>query len=483
MLAALGYRIYDVEFLAVASATCPIALLISITSRRSDLLAVLTTSLALFLFLDLYFMDVVNPVVGAIDFSVIAASCWVLRRRIVAALAAGGLVFTISVILMAQPLDPPAFQERPMTRAQVDRPAIIHLILDEHCGAACLPAAILSDEERELTLHRYAELGFRVWSSVRSTSSATQVSLSDLMNPGRTDAEVTVRQRPPGFEYGIGLNTYFKHAASLGYRIRVLQSSFMDLCPSGETGRLQCRTYPHNSAGILRYVDLTPTERLRLFLGILDWGAQRAYDTLAYRQLLKTDVGRTIEEWRATRSRWRVQPLIAERMLQRVISDIRELGPGDLYVAHLLLPHHPYVFDEACKVSRPEQWIDINVPSPIATDRIRLSRYARYMAQMECTDHLVAGLVKVVDDNPGLRNGTIVIHGDHGSRIGPTTYARLGPDYSRPDHDRDFRAVLFAVRAPGLPPGTTDAAELLPRLFWSTVMPATGVTDERPLFR
>jgi hypothetical protein len=273
-------------------------------------------------------------------------------------------------------------------------------------------------------------------------------------------------------------NAYLEHMARAGYRIRVLQTSFLNFCPPSLASKIECRTYQHNAAGVLRFLDLDPTERLMLFAGLVDWSLRHGHDTVLYHELLDTRLGAAVGDWRATRARRRLHPLVARRALARVASDLTEAGSGDLYVAHLLVPHHPYVFDENCRVLAIEQWVDLQVPSPITSESIRRDLYGRYKAQVACTDKMITTLLDGLARNDRLRNAVVVLHGDHGSRIGPTLYSRIGPHYEHSDHDRDFYSVFFAVRAPGQEPGVTTSDLRLPGALWSVIGPVAGAKSD-----
>lgn len=479
LLLLLGYRPFDIEFLALGGITVIPALLAAAASRLSSALAALLAALTLFLFLDLYVIDVVDAPIGVVDFVLLAVPCWLLRARIVTALGAGVFAFTVSVALTAQPLDAIDWSTAPAAHADSRLPPIFHLILDEHCGTDCFPPGVMTDDERRTEQQAFVDRGFAVWSGVRSTAINTRPSLSAMMNPQSATPEQLLTPHSRGYEFALTENSYFERMIQAGYRIRVLQSSYLNFCAPVVSDAIECRAYPHNSAGVLRSLELRPGERLKLLTGILDWSIRRRYDTVVYRELLNTGLGARIAGWRATDARRRLQPLVAQRQLARVTADLDSIGPGDLYVAHLLLPHHPYVFDRDCHVLPIEQWVDLDVPSPVTSTSIRTGRYERYKAQVICTNRMITALLDNIASRDCLRDAIIVLHGDHGSRIGPGMYSRIGPDYEPGDHDKDFRSVLFVAKAPGQAPGTIVVADLLlPDAFWSIMRPAASPDGE-----
>jgi len=448
-------------------------------SRSSDHLSALIATLVLFLILDLYLMDVVDALIGAIDFGLLALLCWLLRARIVFILGIGSLAFAVSVALTAQPLDPPEWSMAQATKPHSELPPVVHVILDEHCGTDCFPAEVMSDSARATAQQAYVNRGFAVWTGVMSTDHASRLSLTAMMNPSTASPETLQGRSSGGFEYALTKNEYFEQMTSAGYRIRVLQNSYLNFCPPLQPENIECRTYQHNSAGILRYLDLSLNERFVLLAGLADWSAQHGNDTIVYRQLLNTRLGVAVKHWQTTNAHRRLQPLVAQRALARVASDLATASPGNVYVAHLLIPHQPYIFDENCQVLTVEKWTDLQEPSTLITESSRRERYFRYKAQVTCTDQMVTALLDGLAANEHLQNAIIILHGDHGSRIGPTLYSRISPQYEPSDHKRDFYSAFFAVHLPAGRPGVKDFDLLLPEAFWSVIGPLAGMPDDR----
>jgi len=62
----------------------------------------------------------------------------------------------------------------------------------------------------------------------------------------------------------------------------------------------------------------------------------------------------------------------------------------------------------------------------------------------------VGALVSTLEAR-GARDAVVIVHGDHGARIG-APIRPAGQPFTRQDYD-DFFATLFAVRGPGVTPG------------------------------
>jgi hypothetical protein len=106
----------------------------------------------------------------------------------------------------------------------------------------------------------------------------------------------------------------------------------------------------------------------------------------------------------------------------RVIEAAQKLENGEVLFAHLLMPHHPYVFDAECGVSpnlyRRLNMADESLPGPESnTTRGREQRWQLYLDQAVCMQRRIAELMAVLESTPNGRRASVIIHGDHGARI------------------------------------------------------------------
>ena len=87
---------------------------------------------------------------------------------------------------------------------------------------------------------------------------------------------------------------------------------------------------------------------------------------------------------------------------------------------------------------------------------MRALNYAKFYPQVECVTNQVALLFDRLEEFPNLADATIVVLGDHGSRISAGHRWVRGPrrikKYSIQDLV-DNHSALFAIRGPGISPG------------------------------
>lgn len=326
---------------------------------------------------------------------------------------------------------PAADGAKPLPATRSNAPVLLHLIMDEHIGIAGLPA----DNPESPALGRslrdfYADRGFRVYGRAYSTYFNT----------------------PNAIPHMLGRGHYLSALRQAGYRVRVYQSSFLDLCADARA--VACREYPESGVRTVATAPLRTTEKAGIILNqfvSLSEGATRTeknYDLLST-WLRARGVGVPAAELDASR---RTSTLNAIGAMDRLIGDLRHAQPGEAYVAHILLPHYPYVTTADCRLKPVSKWQVRDAVAP------RRDRESRYFEQLRCATAKIDAALQALAASPGGKRTVVVIHGDHGSRI-----TDIDPDAARPDQvsDGDLIAgysTLLAVRAPRVPPGYEPAA-------------------------
>ena len=107
----------------------------------------------------------------------------------------------------------------------------------------------------------------------------------------------------------------------------------------------------------------------------------------------------------------------------------------------MLFPHSPYFLDETCSYN-----YDGNFFEREKTDVV----YARYIKQTQCAHTLVDKIINKLDANSEAQDSTIVIHGDHGSRI---PWKRDGTASFSTEEYIQWFSTFFSVRFPTVTPG------------------------------
>jgi hypothetical protein len=134
------------------------------------------------------------------------------------------------------------------------------------------------------------------------------------------------------------------------------------------------------------------------------------------------------------------------RVFDIIARDVANAAPGDMYFAHVLIPHAPYVYDRSCKLRDPDNWVDRPDPVP------RLRRYELYLEQVECIYNRLQKAFDMWRRARVFDRAKIIIQGDHGSRLYLTEPTVDNRDELRESDYVDSFSTLLAVKAPGLEP-------------------------------
>jgi len=150
----------------------------------------------------------------------------------------------------------------------------------------------------------------------------------------------------------------------------------------------------------------------------------------------------------------RTSPISAFHALEKLKNDIRSSPEGTLFFAHLMVPHDPHVFDSNCRIyNNPiSEW---SLAVDTVSDRKQNSisslaeRYNKYMRQITCLNLQLQGLFDAMRSAKIYEKATIIIHGDHGSRIRMRRPILANQDDLTSEDILDSFSALFTVKTPG----------------------------------
>ncbi len=256
-----------------------------------------------------------------------------------------------------------------------------------------------------------------------------------------------------GSEFDLKRNRYFTRLAERGYRLRAYQSDHMDFC-AGLAGAAECESYIANGIGALQEAPLTTAEKARVIAGVY-LSRSNAYilmkDAYAGVRSSLHRVGLPAPAW--TWDRDRVGPLTSIPIVEKLAHDLKSGRRGDFFFAHLLMPHHPYIFDARCGLVPVEEWMSrmaVEAPGGRSnTPATRAVGYAKYTAQVQCVYTKVEQLLQAIprELQP---DAIVIIQGDHGSRLTLRVPRRSNADLMSVEDYADSFSTLFAVRSPQL---------------------------------
>ena len=338
-------------------------------------------------------------------------------------------------------------------------PLIVHLVLDEHIGVEGLPDALTTPALKEEIRSFFVERGFRLFGGAYSEHPATLHSLSHLLNlvQGRYVSGLTAGTPVPN-RYRLTRNAYFERLERAGYAIRVHRIDYLDVC-AGRVTPWACRSYEEASLAVLHDLPASASAKFSVVASVFlarSHAVMRLKNVYSRgRRLLKSSVDLPAWNW----DRNLVSPIATMAALDAIAADLARVQRGELFFAHLLLPHHPYVYDPECRPRSPAEWRlprDRDDVDPESGDNNtapgRALRYSLYAEQIRCTGRTIARLISAIPP-PLRRDAVVIIHGDHGSRIGMVEpNSGRESSFGRTDY-ADFFSTLFAVRSTGVEAG------------------------------
>jgi len=418
-----------------------------------------------------------------------AVVAWILRAHISKIVAAVFCVVVLSSAILPHPRFEAVTVVEQEQAATTDRGPIIHIILDQQIGIGGLVDAIPGAAEmRGELLALYENAGFRVYGSAFTHFPATLESLPNLMNNSvEPNAYRWVRIGKGGNK--LMENRWFRHLKAQGYAIDVLQTHYIDFCADPAAPVSRCETYK----GDVRFIHDLDAGAIKKAQYLLLYSFAVEYKPMSrVFQLGWHAIGKTIALIGFELPVWNVQALSPSTLnslsaMDRVADRLETIGPGQAYIAHLMLPHDPFMLEENCEIkTRFRDWADrksplwwLLIPADPARQRFR---YQQYFKQVRCLNRRLAGLFEILDRRGLANQATVIIHGDHGSLITSLEPVRRnGAALSSLDIISGYSA-LFAVKAPGLAPGLDRELSSIQGLFARHVMGLSDFVDHNDIF-
>ena len=142
--------------------------------------------------------------------------------------------------------------------------------------------------------------------------------------------------------------------------------------------------------------------------------------------------------------------------LSMVSDAVAQSRPGDFFFAHLLIPHYPYIYDAGCNERNQADW-ELWQPTMIRCRQTQCNhvqrRYALYFEQVQCTYKKLGEMFDKWQRAGVFEDATIIIQGDHGSRINLNRPQASNVEQMLISDYADLFSTLLAVKAPGYEPG------------------------------
>jgi hypothetical protein len=453
---------FEVTNLLVLSVYVVVALTIAalLTKYPNRLLGSVLFTASIIIFLDLR-LDLINSQGFQILYVVIPALVifWITGRN------TSKILFAFFGVMLIVGLLPPAFpRTHKADTLQVanqpgeNLPVYVHIILDEQIGVEGIGAEIRGHKEAKNALKEFfIPNGFRLFGRAYSEFYWTNDSIPSMLNftadenPKRFYNYNKVQDRNVVLE-----NKYFTSLFNMGYKIRVYQMVWMDYCKGSNELIDFCLTYKASGVSKQALENLDHDEILDVRLTVF-WKKSFIKEKL---RTMYSNVSSVIERIGLPMPDWvrldhkELGPIPALPVFDTLINDVPQAEPGTMFFAHLVIPHFPYAVGSDCSIRRPVFSWKRFTPSPPLTGELqntfesRQERYDDYFEQTNCALTKLSELVERMKARGIYDNATIVVHGDHGSRIGLIVPNIENSNSLPPREFYDGFSTLLAVKAP-----------------------------------
>ena len=304
----------------------------------------------------------------------------------------------------------------------ISLPPYIHIVLDEHIGIEGIhPSWDKNNYFSQKLKKKYTDKGFLIFGRAYSRFNKTESSFYSFLNlTSAYNSDVYMKNIP-----SVIPNTLFDNLTKRGYIINTFTTLNLSLCGNSTNYRFgKCVSVvggglkDFHDGGILLH---NFVRKMRL-LNMYDV-AQQSFD------LPELNLA--------------VHPTTMNALTnaEKFMDFLGEGKRGNAYFIHLLLPHQPYLLDKTCKYK-----FDGN----FFKKEERNTVYARYIEQTKCTHEIVGKIISKLDSNPEAEDSTIIIQGDHGSRV---PAKRNGFVNFKNGGYIQFFSTHFSVRSPTVNPG------------------------------
>ncbi len=339
-------------------------------------------------------------------------------------------------------------------------PLVVVIVLDELMAPEAIPQDIPgANVVRQEILRFHKDFGFRLYGRAYSRHYFSGASIPDMLNY-KYSSVATFGQA--GSQTTTEENAFFDDMAKRGYDINIYQTSHMNFC--NHRSVTICETLNARNP-ISQYIYYPGKEYIKLIELI------KTAPVLGLKGSLLSHYSESIVVMVGGRFIPRYEPQAFVLWFDEITRQVMRAQTGTVIFVHLLLPHAPHILGENCEVTdhpfvSPYNLAENNTSDVLAANA-RREHYRRYFQQVHCVYTRLRVLLDKMKVSGLLHDATVIINGDHGSRI---SMSHFGETMSRQDFIDNY-AALFSIHAPGVEPVYDLRFVSLQRLFTEFLAP------------
>lgn len=322
--------------------------------------------------------------------------------------------------------------------------SFIYIIVDEMIGAEGIDPTLPGGEDAyRIVRDFHNRFGFRLYGKTFSRHYKSAVSIPNTLNfdyLNVNDVQVNL----------LSDIKLFDKMKSRGYEPVVYQTVHINFCGAGQVSR--CETFdsfnPQNEYIHKKYQS---HNLWKLFSMVVKAMKGSYFKAAASRVLPRVANMVGVDASIVQASRYELHGF--EAWFDKFKNDVASSNRGSFYFFHLMAPHSPHVLNSDCELQprwpNPYYLLEEEKLTGADFDQARRGHYERYFEQVSCVYKKLDELMVAIDQSDDLRDATIVIHGDHGSRISSGQYL----EFINKQDFVDNYSSHFAIRSPEIDGG------------------------------
>ena len=405
-----------------------------------------------------------------IAFSIIYMGLWLLRENLpIILVTVFGAIFVSTVAIHASTdRKNQNITFAPSKGGSENLPPVIHIILDEMIGAEGIDRDIPGGEETyQIVRNFHTRFNFRLYGKAFSRHFWSHKSIPNMLNYDYTDKtyNTTLKYIPEG-EW-----EFFNDMQDRGYDVNVYQTSHINFCAGGNI--VECKTLnSFNPASIYisspKKDNSLPLPTNAIILSLFMQKMQGSFFSTLGHRLNKLTLGHQLIKLMGIEAyfakRYDVQSF--DLWFDEFSNQLTQTRGGEVFLSHLLTPHAPIILYKNCGTKsipwqNPYYLKEEKKLKGEAFQKTRSSHHQAYYVQVACVYKKLTEFMEKIEKLEPFSNATIVINGDHGSRISSGQYWE---NLSSRDFVDNYSA-LFSIRSPEVKPGYDLRSVSIQRLF------------------
>lgn len=282
----------------------------------------------------------------------------------------------------------------------------------------------------------------------------------------------------PKYKIRIKDNKVLENLKERGYRTRVYNFQGLDLCNGDAASADYCYKYHYNDIRLIANTKVSLIDKIFLIFGHFmkptpTTNSSQIFPIVVIKAILASFMGDRISQVPIFGSSDydRVSPLSGMEAFEALMADVERYPRGTAFIAHILFPHYPYMYDSSCNmVKDPHKWLNVNIFTYMnGNDPMQEERKRRYYQQTRCLYSTLSKWFSKLRTTDALSGATVIMHGDHGSRICdayPRAVSVGNPRWNQ--ITKNCFSILFGIKAPNVSPGLSNSIKPLEQLLYQS---------------